>query len=1506
MAHPRRQRESASASGLAGGISDKLGNRYEGRWTIACLASMLQDDWQYIDLEPYDGYKIEFTARRHDGLDEHHQAKRSAPRGGSWTRVKLEREGLLAAMDRWTESGHEFVLVSASPPDPDLANLATQARMGIDGQSFVASLSAERVAELRGLQKSLPGMSDDRAREMFSRIFFRQADEETLLDVAAARLALVMEGEPGQLVAHMSDYLDLHIGERITATAIWQFLAERGVRRRDWGADPDLRAAVEHQVTRFISDPTESAILGLQAPRREAVEVVDRLNADGGPQIVILSAAAGMGKSVVVRQAVEQLVTRRLTLPLRLDTLAPGGTADELGRQLGLRGSPVQVVGHLSAGEIAVLVIDQLDAVSEVSGRYGRGFDAVSEMLSELAAHPHVRLLLACRQFDLDVDRRLRGIRDREGSHVVEVSALDDDFVDRVLDAAAIVKESLSSRQREMLRVPLHLRLLAEAASARPTFATELDLFDAYWAAKLRSVGSRGGNEAAAATLIEEVAAEMSRRQELEVPDEVGGGRPVELRLLKSEHLLIPSDRRIRFFHERLFDYAFARTFARKDEGLSGFLTSTTQGLFRRSQARQILSYRRTADRSSYLRDLRETLLNPAIRVHLKVLVLAWLRTLPDPEEGEWETLADLLRVDDDRLIGHALSVLSGCPPMFDLADAAGLFHVWLDAQDETLRDRAALVLASIQRQRPSRVATLLGRLDCSDDRNRQRLFHAIRQADLAVDESFFAFFLGLTAAGCLDELRRVFATNDTFWELSHGLIEKQPDWAARFIRTYLDRRLQLASEDGVGDPFDDPDYIPHPLERDVFAKIAGAAPAAYVTEILPLVLSLIEKNKTWNPDELRFDDQIWRWRMFGDTYSVQEGLLTGLEEALRRLAGTAPMELASHRSALEAARSSTADHVLARAFAAAPGHFATDAAAWVTANPSRLEAGYTDASNWVGRELVVAIWAHIDAATRDALERVILGYYPAWERSREGRRAHGSAQYTILSGIPEDALTAAGRRRLAELRRKFGAEPSPPRGIEVGFVGSPVPAAATPKMTDVQWLNALREYASVDDQLGRRPTSLAGGALQLGRQLREEAKRDPDRFGRLGIGLSDELAVVYGEHILLGISETDDSSPELVFDLVRRLHALPGRPCGRYIGNAVAKVAAETVLPDDVIEMVAWYAVADPDPRSGNPMTGHERNDPVRLGLVDAGINTVRGANAHAIASILQVGLQELAAWRTVIASMTGDDSDAVRSCVARVLLVCLSRDTDWVVERAVELFDGRADVATSADAERLIHLAIRSHPDRVLPMISRLVASEDKAVARVGARLACVAAFLVEEGGSLAEQALTGNAGARYGAAEIYAANIAVDAYRAASRSALLALFDDPEPAVRREAGTCFRALRGKPLEGEEELLLTFASTAGITDDPDDVLRALIESPSLPPKAAIAVCKAVLAAAGVEASSIASAWSARMPEVATIAARLHAHPDEGVSAAGLDLIDTLAANGAYGLDRAIAAFER
>jgi hypothetical protein len=96
------------------------------------------------------------------------------------------------------------------------------------------------------------------------------------------------------------------------------------------------------------------------------------------------------------------------------------------------------------------------------------------------------------------------------------------------------------------------------------------------------------------------------------------------------------------FFHETFFDYCFARHFLASGDSLRDLLTSSEQDLFRRAQVRQILAVERGADVTAYLADLGWLLNSPDVRLHIKVLVVALLDTVPTPTGQEWQLLRPL------------------------------------------------------------------------------------------------------------------------------------------------------------------------------------------------------------------------------------------------------------------------------------------------------------------------------------------------------------------------------------------------------------------------------------------------------------------------------------------------------------------------------------------------------------------------------------------------------------------------------------------------------------------------------------------------------------------------------------------------------------------------------------------------------------------------------------------------------------------------------------------------
>src|SRR3954469_23693200 len=76
-----------------GGEADKLGNHYEGIWTVDNLLDLLSDDAISLQPEPFDkseGEGLEFIKTLADGTVEYHSAKRQKI-GICWSLADLAR-----------------------------------------------------------------------------------------------------------------------------------------------------------------------------------------------------------------------------------------------------------------------------------------------------------------------------------------------------------------------------------------------------------------------------------------------------------------------------------------------------------------------------------------------------------------------------------------------------------------------------------------------------------------------------------------------------------------------------------------------------------------------------------------------------------------------------------------------------------------------------------------------------------------------------------------------------------------------------------------------------------------------------------------------------------------------------------------------------------------------------------------------------------------------------------------------------------------------------------------------------------------------------------------------------------------------------------------------------------------------------------------------------------------------------------------------------------------------
>lgn len=481
---------------LAGGAAEKYGNRYEGRWSVACMLDVMDEEADSIRLEPPDpeGQGFEFRTTK-QGIQEFHQVKRQRSIG-HWTLNALKKDGVLTNFlaKLHTDPMAHCVFVSAISAG-QLAELSDRARRSADWEEFNTEFidTDQMRTNFELARNSYSGLQKQETYEQLKRVHVRTLDESSLRTIIESRASTLVEGEAATVVDVLAEFASDSIHQELTALDIWNHLESRGYYRRRWDNDPHILTAVEEANQRYLNLLRNQAINRTILPRQEVQTVHEHLEKSSEKAGVLLTGEAGIGKSGVMLQVVEELLDSGIpVVALRADQLEFTPLPDDVGKQIGLPGSPANVLAAVAQGRHCVLVIDQLDALSLASGRNTNLFDCVYEIVRQAQAHPNMRILLACRKFDLDNDHRLRQLTDADGvAEAMTVERLTHETVREVVAGLDLDANSLNSKQLDLLSIPLHLKLLSELVEDEEiralNFEKAQDLYERFWKYKLKS-----------------------------------------------------------------------------------------------------------------------------------------------------------------------------------------------------------------------------------------------------------------------------------------------------------------------------------------------------------------------------------------------------------------------------------------------------------------------------------------------------------------------------------------------------------------------------------------------------------------------------------------------------------------------------------------------------------------------------------------------------------------------------------------------------------------------------------------------------------------------------------------------------------------------------------------------------------------------------------------------------------------------------------------------------------
>lgn len=376
-------------------------------------------------------------------------------------------------------------------------------------------------------------------------------------------------------------------------------------------------------------------------PRQQTDVLLSWINTDfekDKERVAILVGAPGSGKSVVMRDLLEQLEGKEDTWVLGLKSDQIGfESMESLASQNGISRRMEDVIRELArskGSKRVVLLVDQIDALSLTLSSNRKPLRSILRFIQNVQSEDKVRVVVSCRPYDLEYDPYLEQFQ--FGTRV-QMDPLKPEVVEEVLKTNGRHAIPQGTNLFNTLRTPLFLYLFLKLKenNTLDVQLTEHGLYDCLWAQSIEgdlNLDSGRVDYQRLLGLLDQIAGRMYDSQSLTLSKRaIDSCFSYELDyLLHEEFLLQVSENRIQFFHQSLFDYVFARRFVERGDDLLATIKDRHQGLFIRALVKSVLAFMRETP-EKYLNTVRSILFEKdtagrdVYRYHLKMLILSMM-----------------------------------------------------------------------------------------------------------------------------------------------------------------------------------------------------------------------------------------------------------------------------------------------------------------------------------------------------------------------------------------------------------------------------------------------------------------------------------------------------------------------------------------------------------------------------------------------------------------------------------------------------------------------------------------------------------------------------------------------------------------------------------------------------------------------------------------------------------------------------------------------------------------
>ena len=866
---------------------------------------------------------------------------------------------------------------------------------------------------------------------------------------------------------------------------------------------------------------------GQHIERPELEQLVQRVRDHPFGSTLVIG-EAGSGKSALFAELVSNLQNQGMVVfAIKADLLPTSvWTLADVSAALGLRGQILQEIEALARVAPVVVLIDQLDAVSEVMDRSSERM----RLLLQLANHfreqkrvekqaPPVHILVSSRQFEADYDARFQSLE----ANTVRLSLPAYEQVEDLLRNLNISPNDVPVALRETLRRPFALRLfvdvLRRGVSVRELIASELLNT---WLATADFGDSTSRRETL--RFLEKLAIDMTESESLWRPaDGYEIESPQAVRVTMACGLVVRQGGLLGFSHQAWLDDFQAKGFS-TGQALAKYAWQRQDGLFARATVLRALQRLRALDSNAYAAAIDALLGKNTTRRHLRHLVVDLIAGQQEPHERERGWILKIVRSDvalARRGMSRATSHWSDWRSDLRVLTAHVMGH-------EKLRWSAVQLLVAEAQFDAEFVMESIARYWKGEDRD-----HDVLQVFWKAEQ----WSLGVAARlGLIFQRQKI----DSYVIVSYTEA-LSGDFAAELFQLYLNG-VDFKKEER--------------LQFHGLGKVTERSSLAFTRVLLPWFVRVASLETDGSPSLRDVYPSSRSLPYFWDDEHFRDGLFGIVKSTVIACAKAHPVDFLALCQPLFSVEIDEVQALIAEALAVGGAALAQAGVEFLLADERRMQVGMAHVSDvnnvthlvfgWSSQLLLSAIASEATVVQLESIRERI----ERWDPYKDDARQEGDARtrlrrlgwaeekkFPLLAKLPVHLLAPRRRRQIQEWR---DAQPvlNKHRGSGMAsVVESPMSAEQMAKASDDELFRMLDEVPDGTERWSNSSRSIRdGGTVELGRAFAAFGKINPDRAlliaaQRFSPGRHENAA---GE-LIRALAEDKGTDAQQVLSLIRR-----------------------------------------------------------------------------------------------------------------------------------------------------------------------------------------------------------------------------------------------------------------------------------------------------------------------------------------------------------------------------------